>query len=523
MTGLGGLLRLILRRDRVILPLWVLLLGLLPRVYLTGFEKLFATDADRLNYAHLSAANAGFVALYGPLSGDSMGELVVWRAGFLPVMIGLAALLTVIRHTRAEEEAGRSELIRATVVGRWAPFAAALLVTLTGCLIVGVLVTVTMIGGGLPVAGSAAFGAVFTLSGWLFAGVAAIAAQLTSGARGARTIAVLALGVSYVLRLGGDISAQGDGRLGRLSWLSPIGWVQRIFPYGADDPWPGLLALLGTGATVAVGARLLARRDLGSGLIADRLGPAHADRALGSPFGLAWRLHRGPLLGWTAGFGALGLVFGGVGTSVVQLSRESSGVSDVFSRLGGSGTVTDAYFATTAGLCGLVISLYAVQAALRMRDEEQTGHAELILGTRASRVGWAAGHLLFVLLGPVVALAVEGLLAGLAFGEPGRVPAASLAQAPAVWVLGAIAVLLVGALPRHSAAAWGSVAICLLVLLVGGLLGMPQWVLDISPFTHVPQLPAAGFTVVPEIVLILIAALLSGAGLTALRRRDIPA
>ncbi|AEV81516.1 antibiotic transport system permease protein [Actinoplanes sp. SE50/110] len=293
MTGLGGLLRLILRRDRVILPLWVLLLGLLPRVYLTGFEKLFATDADRLNYAHLSAANAGFVALYGPLSGDSMGELVVWRAGFLPVMIGLAALLTVIRHTRAEEEAGRSELIRATVVGRWAPFAAALLVTLTGCLIVGVLVTVTMIGGGLPVAGSAAFGAVFTLSGWLFAGVAAIAAQLTSGARGARTIAVLALGVSYVLRLGGDISAQGDGRLGRLSWLSPIGWVQRIFPYGADDPWPGLLALLGTGATVAVGARLLARRDLGSGLIADRLGPAHADRALGSPFGLAWRLHRG--------------------------------------------------------------------------------------------------------------------------------------------------------------------------------------------------------------------------------------
>ncbi|AEV81517.1 antibiotic transport system permease protein [Actinoplanes sp. SE50/110] len=164
-----------------------------------------------------------------------------------------------------------------------------------------------------------------------------------------------------------------------------------------------------------------------------------------------------------------------------------------------------------------------MQAALRMRDEEQTGHAELILGTRASRVGWAAGHLLFVLLGPVVALAVEGLLAGLAFGEPGRVPAASLAQAPAVWVLGAIAVLLVGALPRHSAAAWGSVAICLLVLLVGGLLGMPQWVLDISPFTHVPQLPAAGFTVVPEIVLILIAALLSGAGLTALRRRDIPA
>ncbi|BCY05332.1 ABC transporter permease [Actinoplanes sp. L3-i22] len=524
MTGTGQLVRLILRRDRVILPLWVFLLGLLPQVYIAGFEKLFVTDAERIDYARISGANAGFAGLYGPLSGDSLGELVVWRAGFVPVMIGLAALLTVIRHTRAEEEAGRSDLIRATVVGRWAQPAAALLVTMTGGLVMGLIVAGSMIGAGEPVEGSLAFGTLFTLSAWLFAGVAAIAAQLTSSARGARMIAVLVLGVSYVLRMGGDISAVGDGRLEWLSWLSPLGWVQKIVPYGDDNWWPALLALLVTLVTVPVAFALLSRRDLGAGLLASRLGPAHAGTGLSSPLGLAWRLHRGLLLGWTAGFAALGVVFGGVGTSVVQLAASSSGVTDAFNKIGGSGPVTDAYFATTAGTCALIVAIYAIQAGLRMRDEEQSGHAELILGTAVSRFAWAGGHLLFALIGPALAMAAEGAMAGVTFGADfGGVLSASLVQLPAVWVLGSVAVLLIGVLPRYAAAAWGTVAVSLLILIVGPLLEFPQWAMDVSPFTHVPQLPAASFSAVPEIVLILIAAAIAGVGLAALRRRDIPA
>ncbi|WP_436524348.1 ABC transporter permease [Actinoplanes sp. HUAS TT8] len=524
MTGTGRLVRLILRRDRVILPIWVFLLGLLPQVYIAGFEKLFATDAERIEYARVSAANAGFAGLYGPLSGDSLGELVVWRAGFVPVMVGLAALLTVIRHTRAEEEAGRSDLIRATVVGRWAQPAAALLVTMAGGLVMGLIVAGSMIGAGEPAEGSVAFGALFTLSAWLFAGVAAIAAQLTGSARGARMIAVLVLGVSYVLRMGGDISAVGDGRLDWLSWLSPIGWVQKIVPYAEDNWWPAALALLVTLVTLPVAGFLLTRRDLGAGLLATRLGPAHAGAGLSSPLGLAWRLHRGLLLGWVAGFGALGVVFGGVGTSVVQLAETSSGVTEAFNKIGGSGSVTDAYFATTTGTCALIVAIYAIQAALRMRDEEQNGHAELILGTAVGRFSWAGSHLLFVLIGPALAMAAEGALAGLTFGDDlGGVLSASLVQLPAVWVLGAVAVLLIGTLPRFAQVAWGAVVLSLLILLVGPLLEFPQWAMDVSPFTHVPQLPAASFTAVPEIVLILVAVVIAGVGLAGLRRRDIPA
>ncbi|MDI6098681.1 ABC transporter permease [Actinoplanes sp. NEAU-A12] len=522
MTGTLRLLRLVLRRDRFVMPLWVLGLGLLPYTYVTGFDTLFATVRERSDYARLSAGNAGFVALYGPLHGDSIGELTVWRGGFVPVLVGLAALLTVIRHTRADEETGRLELIRATVVGRFAPLAAALLATVAASTVMGVVVAVTLIGKGLPAGGSVALGVVFAVSGWVFAGVGAVAAQLSSSARTARSIAVLVLGGAYVLRLGGDISALGSGRLEWLAWLSPIGWAHRVFPFGTDDWWLALPAVALTVITVAASAYLLTRRDVGGGLLAGRLGPATAAASLRSPVALAWRLHRGLLFGWTAGFAALGLIFGLVGDSAVQIAEDSAGVGEMFGRLGGADTMSDAYFGTIAQVCGVIAACYAVQAALRMRDEEQSGHAEALLSTDVSRWAWAAGHLLFTLLGPAAALLAEGLFAGLVQGDNGRVLRSAMAQLPAVWVLAGVTMLLVGVLPRQAALAWAAVTGCLVLMLAGPLLELDQWVLDVSPFTHVPHL-SADFTAVPLMMLTLVAAALASAGLLALHRRDIPA
>ncbi|MEU8243980.1 ABC transporter permease [Actinoplanes missouriensis] len=521
MTGTLRLLRLALRRDRVILPLWVLGLGLLPYVYASSFQTLFATEAERVDYARISAGNAGFLALYGPLHGDSLGELVVWRGGFVPVMVGLAALLTVIRHTRADEEAGRTELLRATVTGRFAQLTAALILTCGAALLTGAVVAVTTIGAGLPVAGSLALGAVFMLSGWMFAGVGAVAAQLTGSARSARSIAVVALGGAYLLRLVGDISDRAEF----VAWLSPIGWVHRVFPYSASgEDWrPAMLALGFAVATVGVSAYLMAHRDMGAGLVAARLGPRTAAASLRSPLALAWRLHRGLLLGWVAGFAALGLVFGAVGSSMVELASDSEGVDEMFTRIGGGGEVTDAYFATTAAICGLIAACYAVQAALRMRDEEQTGHAEAVLSTSVGRLAWAGSHLLFALAGPAAALLAEGVCAGVVHGTPGPVVGASLAQLPAVWVLAGVTMLLIGTLPRLASVAWAVIGVCLLLLLAGPLLELDQWVLDLSPFTHVPHLPGGSVGVAPLVVLSAVAVGLGVAGLAALRRRDVRA
>jgi ABC-2 type transport system permease protein len=524
MTGTSRLIRLILRRDRFIMPLWVALLGIVPAGYVSAFEGLFPTDAERVAYAHSGGSNAGFVALYGVLHGSSMGELVAWRSGFLPVIIGLFAALTVIRHTRADEEAGRTELIGAAAVGRQAQLAAALITTAFAGIVLGLVLFAGMLGSDLPVAGSLAFGAEFTVSVWIFAAIAGIAAQLTSSARSARTISVLAIGVSFVLRVAGDTSAIGDGSISWLSWLSPLGWVTHVFAFEADNWWPLGLGVLFSIVAVAVAVYLLGHRDLAAGLLPARLGAASAAPSLATPLALAWRLHRGLLIGWTVGFALLGVVFGGVGGSVLDIAKDNKGLSDIFADIGGTTALADNYFSGTAGIVGLIAACYAVQATLRLRDEEQKGHAEAILSTAVSRWAWAASHLLFSLIGPAVVLFAEGFVAGLTYNRNrlGDILTGTMIQLPAVWVLAALAVLLFGLLPRWSLVAWAAPAVCLLLLLVGPTLQLSQWLMDVSPFTHVPHVPGGAVTATPLIALTVVAVVLASAGLGGLRRRNIP-
>jgi ABC-2 type transport system permease protein len=531
MTGTGQLIRLILRRDRVLLPLWVVLLALIPALYVSSFQSLFPTAADRLAYAQVSAGNAGFVALYGPLHGDSLGELVAWRGGFIPVLVALFSVLTVIRHTRADEEAGRTELIGAAAVSRHAGLFAALIVALGANLVLALIQAPVMIAQGLPATGSVLMAIEFALAGAMFAGVAAVAAQLAGGARAARSIALVALGVAYVLRLAGDVSALGNGAISWLSWLSPIGWVHHLFPYGANVWWPLIPAVVLCGVLTGAAVVLAAHRDIGAGLLPTRPGPARAAPGLRSPFALAWRLHRGMLAGWVTGFALLGLIFGGVAQSVADLVAENAGLAEIFGRLGGVSGAVDNFLAGVTGILGLIAAAYAVQAVLRLRDEEAAGSAEILLTTGTPRWRWLLSHAVFAFLGPALALAVAGvvigLVHGLASGEVGGqirdVLAGTLAQVPAVWVLAGVAALLFGLLPRFASVAWGAVATCLLLLLVGAALQLSQWVLDISPFTHVPHLPGGTATATPFVVLTLIAAGLGAAGLAGFRRRDVPA
>jgi ABC-2 type transport system permease protein len=524
MTGTGRLLRLILRRDRVLLPLWAILIGVIPASYIKTFNAIFTTDAERLAYARTSQHNAGFIALYGPLHGDSLPVMVSWRSGFIPLMVGLFALLTVVRHTRTDEEAGRTELIGATVVGRWAQLAAALIATVAASAVCGLVLFAAMVGNGFDAAGSFAFGAEFTLAGWAFAGVGAVAVQLAGSARGARAIGIGALGSAYALRVGGDISALGDGKLSWLSWLSPLGWLTHIFPYERNAPGPMLLALLFSLVSVTAGVLLLGRRDLGAGLIAPRLGAASAAASLRTPLALAWRLHRGLLLAWTGGFAVLGLVFGGVGNSVDDLADGNRAVTDIFAHLGGRSGLIASYFASIAAIVGLVAACYAVQATLRLRDEEQTGHAEMVLSTAVSRTALLGSHLVFALLGPAVALLAEGLAAGVTYGqgEVGDIVAGTLLQLPAVWVLAASSVLVFGRWPKWSPVAWAGPAVCLLILLVGETLQLNHYLLDISPFTHIPHRPGGNVPATPLVTLTVLALALATLGAVSLRRRSIP-
>src|ERR1700758_2348292 len=130
-SGTLGMLRLYLRRDRISLPLWVLLLSLpLATVYVGSIEKIYPSEAARAGFAATIMASPAQRALYGQIYNNSLGAVGVWNAGMSPLLTASAVILTVIRHTRADEESGRTELLDSTAIGRYASLTAALMLSL---------------------------------------------------------------------------------------------------------------------------------------------------------------------------------------------------------------------------------------------------------------------------------------------------------------------------------------------------------------------------------------------------------
>src|SRR5579859_5449456 len=106
-AGTLGMLRLYLRRDRIVLPLWVLLLSTpLSPVYIGAIEKVYPDQAARAGFAATIMASPAQRALYGYIYNDSLGATGIWKAGMFHLLIGVAVILTLIRHTRADEETG---------------------------------------------------------------------------------------------------------------------------------------------------------------------------------------------------------------------------------------------------------------------------------------------------------------------------------------------------------------------------------------------------------------------------------
>jgi ABC-2 type transport system permease protein len=514
--------RFLVRLDRLRIPVWIAGIVLSVWSSASSVKAFYPTQADLDAAAEPLYDNVAVIALQGPTYAiDTLGGNIVFNiGGFGYVIMGLMAMFLVGRHTRADEEAGRTELLRAAVVGRNAPVTAALLVTGGGLAVTGVLITLSMLALGLPAAGSVAYGAAMAAFGVFFAGVTAVAAQVTEHNRPAYGITGALLGLSFVVRAVGDV---GDGTV---SWLSPMGWAQSVRPYAGERWWPLLLLAAGTVALVGVAYALLARRDLGGGLVAARPGQPTASRWLGRPWGLTVRLQRATLLAWASGLVTTGIVYGSLGEDVADLVGDSEQVADVIAQAGGS--LTDSYFATSLLMLAVITGGYAVSSALRARSEETGGRAEPLLATSLSRTQWAGSHLAMAVGGSTLILAATGAAMGATYGlivgDAGQVPrltGAALGFAPALWVLAGLATALFGVLPRATVAvSWAVFAWCALVGFLGQLLDLPQWAMDVSPFEHVPELPAQGVEWPPLVVLTLIAAALATVGLAGLRRRD---
>jgi ABC-2 type transport system permease protein len=523
-TGTLGLLRLYLRTDRIILPLWVLLLSLpLSTVYIGSIAAVYPTAAGRSGFVASIMASPAQRAIYGNIYNDSLGAAGIWKAGMFHVLIAVAVILTMIRHTRADEEAGRTELIDSTAVGRNASLTAALLLTGGASVLTGLLAFLGLMKTDVPVLGSLAFSCALAASGLVFTAVAAVSAQLSASARVARGIAFGVLGAAFTLRAVGDASGS------ELSWASPLGWSLLVRPYAGDRF--GLLALhLTLTVALAVLAYLLqGARDVGAGMFAERRGRPRATGILSGPMGLAWRLTRGSVLVWTVGLGLYGLLVGSVVHGIGDELGGSGSARDIITRLGGTGALEEAFIAIAFNMLGMVAAAFAVSLALRPHQEETAQRAETLLAGAVSRTRWLRGYLVVALAGTTVAMLTSGLLAGLTYGAAagdvgGKLPpvvGSAAVQLPAIWLLVAVTTVLFGAAPRFTPVAWGALVGFIAVYLLGSLANSPHWVLDLDPFSHVPRVGSDSFTATPLVWLLVLDATLIILGALAFRRRDL--
>jgi ABC-2 type transport system permease protein len=498
LTGTAGLVRFILRRDRVRLSVWTISMVLFYSYFTVALDTVFADEAARQGRAAVMETPAGIV-MGGPGYGldNYTTGVAMANEGITWVVLALAILsiLHVVRHTRAEEESGCSELVRAAVVGRHAPPVAAVITLVVVNAVIALLSALAMTGvseGELDLTNALAMTIGSGLSALVFGAVAVVMCQITEHGRAAIGASLAVFAVAFVVRAVGDMQEQGGNAL---SWFSPIAWAQQMRAFVDLRWWPAALSVVTTAVLLGLGAVLASRRDFGGGMVASRGGRADARASLRSPFALAWVQQRPALLWSCLG---LGLMWYASGTLMPEIATMIGNVVEsnpVAQQIFGAdpSALTLNFLSIMILYAALCSGAYATVMATRPKAEESSGRVELALALPLSRTHWLGAQLLVAGLGTVVlfAVSVYAMWAGAvsvdwedqSFGDYTEVV---WTHVPALTVYLGLTAALFAWVPRATGLGWALIAYTFLIGMFGELFDLPGWTNRISPFSWVP-------------------------------------
>jgi polyether ionophore transport system permease protein len=516
-TGVGPLIRLALHRDRVRLTVWIVILTAMMAYAPNTIRLAYPEEAQRLARVSLMKTPAAMI-MGGPMFGRNETDLGVMVANELMLTLIVAAsilaILTVVRHTRAEEESGAAELVMSSVVGRYARTFAALIVV--GGVNAGLAVTMTaaFAASGFNVIDCAAMCLGVTGAAMVFGAVAAVTVQLWRQARTATGAAMAVLALAVLVRGVGDVINNSGSAL---SWFSPIAWAQQMRAFVDLRWWPFALLVVLTLGLMVLSVVLERRRQYDAGTI-----PATGERpnahAIKSVFGLHMTLQRGTMIGWSVGLFLAGMAFGSMTKSLLDAAEQNELIQRVIAQQG-----TDSVYTTMTQFLAAAATAYVVTSVLRVHSDEQNGLGEPVLAGAVSRWRWLFTAVAAALVGSSVMMFFaglgNGLGAGITLGEPDtivRLTLAGLAFVPAMAVLAGVAAFAVAV--RHAWIGWLAVTFVVASLYLGALLRLPEWLIELSPVgrTTAPM----DYPVAALLVMVLAATALTGLAGWIYRSRD---
>lgn len=523
----GPLARLILRRDRVRLPVWIVSFTAITLIVANAFTGLYATETERQTIAE-TMRNPAMTAMVGKgygLDNYTFGAMMAHQMLLMTALVvGIMSILLVVRHTREDEEDGLIEMVRSLPVGRLSTLHATLLVQFAAQTVMALIIGFGLYSLGIEsmdLEGSLLYGAALGATGMIFASIAALFAQLSESSRRAMGLSITVLIAAYLIRAIGDVSNEA------FSWLSPLAWVSSSEVYVNNHWWPIVLTV---GVALGLGAAayyLNAIRDLGSGLLPSKPGRRHASVFLQGPFGLAWRLQRTGLLSWAAGMYVLGASYGSVLGDLDSFIANNEMMKEMFASLEGY-SLTEQFITMIMSVISMLCTVPPMLAVLKLKGEERKNRSEHLLSRAVSRSRLLGSYLgLSLLTGlAVLSLAAVGLgSVGIAVMEDGMAFGtfyqAALVYLPAMWVMIGLSTLLIGLAPRFTGFVWLYLGYSFLVVYLGKLLQFPEWMARLSPFGNISRIPVEDWDIGRSLLLIAIAAAATLAGFAGYRKRDL--
>jgi ABC-2 type transport system permease protein len=496
-----------------------------------SYVSTFPNAASRADLAASLSGDSGFTMLFGQVNGiGTVGGYTVYKTYvFLTTIGAIWAALAVTRLLRGEEDTGRWQLVLA---GRTSPARAtaatiAALGAAVGVVFVGTTV-LTMAAGASPDVGFSArdsvmYGLSVAAAPAVFGSLAVVCSQLAQTRRLATTLSMVVLAAAFVLRMLGDASPSSSWLL----WTTPLGWIEEMQPFTANNAWPLVPALVLTGLAGWAGVGLASRRDVGAGAFASNETADLRSYGLRTPLGLATRLSLPVLVAWGVGLIAVSFIFGTVAKAAAGALTGSS-VTSTLSNLGAGGSGANQYLGVVFLLIGAVLALVPASQIGATRDEEASGRLGQVLAGPPSRTSWLTGRL--VLAGGAVV--VMGLLSGASAWagarsqgvdtDFGSLLIAGINVVPSALLALAVGAITFAVLPRFAAAAvYTVVAWSLIIDLLGSLVTSLDWLTRLSIFHYVALAPADDPDWTAVAVITAIALGLAVASVAIFNRRDL--
>ena len=558
LANMGTYLMFTLKRNWVRFVVWfVLVVGMLAFIA-TYYQGLFAGDAGakELQTFVQTVNSPALLSMVGLITHPVSIAGATWCKAFMmsALMLGIGIVFLMTRNLRADEDQGRAELVRAYPLGIHSRLAASVILMSALSIVIGVFTALVMSSLNLcelngqamcanPGPSAWVFGLSLTGAGLVGVGIGALTNELAPSSGSANGMGTGLFGLFYLMRIIGDVqttwtpgvSADGfqtmtpSGWGQWLTWVSPIGWSQKMDPWGANLVWPLLLSVAFTAVLVALAWALQSRRDLGDSIAPERTGKANASRTLTTVWGLGARLQRGSLIGWFIGVFVFAAVFGSVTTAMHDLltSANLAGIDNLHLTTNLLSVVANLFMP----LLALVVSIFAAQSATMMRSDESRGVLESQLGTSVGRTSWVLQRLAVTFVAVLILLFICGLALGSTFDS--LVPDANqmwpiigsfYAYVPACMIVAGIFVLGFGWWPRFSVAVtWIVIGALWVIMIVGLAVPIPKAVLDAMPFNATPKVPYDAMNWPPVLWLTLVTVVFIVLGLVGFRRRNVPA